>query len=259
MNDFLATAKAVAKEAGSIMLESFGLDTVHTLKEDHSPITEADRRINAMVIERLEAQFPEHSLLGEEGEKLHGNPLVWVFDPIDGTAPYLRGIPTNVFSLALVENGEPILGVVYDPYMKRLYHAIKGRGAYLNDVLMHTSARVDLARTYTVLATARGYTDLAYLEHMREQEIRFFKYGSAVYGHMLVASGQVEGTILSGGKPWDAAAAKIIIEEAGGITSDIHGNVQRYDGKIAGFVAAGTPEYHRQLLALIAPSLPQND
>src|SRR5581483_9309819 len=132
MQEYLETAKALAEEAGAIMLESFGFSIEHTLKADNSPLTTADTRIHKLVIDRLSTQYPEHSLYGEEGHITRdSSTYTWVFDPIDGTAAFLRGIPTNVFSIALVVDGVPELGVVLDPYLKRLFHAVRGEGAFL--------------------------------------------------------------------------------------------------------------------------------
>jgi myo-inositol-1(or 4)-monophosphatase len=255
MPDYLQLAQAVAREAGGIILDSFGIGTPHVLKGDHSPITETDKRVNDLVITRLAAVVPEHSFLGEEGKETNGGEYVWVFDPIDGTVPFLRGIPTNVFALALVKGGEPVLGVVYDPYTARLYHATKGGGAFLNGVRITTSPATDLQHTYIETDHHRGFKNLDFFQRLLEQDVRFLSYSSTVYSHMLVASGQIEGVVFPGTRPWDAAAAKVIIEEAGGITSDIHGNQQRYDGEMNGFVSACTRAYHAKLIEIIASSV----
>src|SRR6187402_3312603 len=105
MEEYLKIAKEIALEAGVTMTEYFTLGMVHTVKADNSPLTEADQRIQKLVVDRLTQAYPEHSLLGEEGEVQRDSKYVWVFDPIDGTAAFMRGIPTNVFSLALVEDG----------------------------------------------------------------------------------------------------------------------------------------------------------
>lgn len=255
MQPYLEVAKAVAHEAGGIMLESFDIGTPHTFKDDYTPLTEVDKQVNAHVLARLGAAFPEHSLLGEEGERATDSEYVWVFDPIDGTVPYLRGIPTNVFSLALVKDGEPILGVVYDPYLKRLYQAVKGEGAFLNGVRMATSDHIELSRTYIETDHHRGFKDLDLFQRLLEKDVRFLSYSSTVYSTMLVAAGQIEGVVYPGTKPWDAAAAKVIIEEAGGTTSDVRGNPQRYDAEINGFICSCTKEYHAKLLEVVEPSL----
>lgn len=256
MEEELSLAKSIALEAGAIMLSHFGQGTPHTLKPDHSPVTDADTEVHALVVKRISAAFPAHSLLGEEGVQPSASECVWVFDPVDGTVPFLRGVPTNVFALALVCGGVPVAGVVYDPYMKRLYHAVKGEGAFMNDEPIHTAATTELAHSYIETDGHRGFKDLLVLERARSAGVRFLSYSSTTYAHMLVASGQIEGVVFPPTNPWDAAAAKVIVEEAGGVTSDVRGKDQRYDGATGGFVSSCTPEYHAKLLALIAPSLP---
>lgn len=255
MEQYLTLAKELALEAGAIMTNYFGLGVVHTLKKDHSPLTEADNRIHQLVVDRVQAVFPEHNLYGEEGIVMKNSEFTWVFDPIDGTAPFLRGIPTNVFSLALVQNGTPIVGVVYDPYMKRLYEATRGGGAFLNDIPMKTSTHTALSRSYVETDGHKGFKNLLFLETARTEGVRLLSYSSTVYAHMLVASGQLDGVVFPLPNAWDCAAAKIIVEEAGGTVSDLEGHEQRYDQPTHGFVSAGTPEFHTQLLALIAPSI----
>lgn len=256
MQEYLDHAKAVALEAGGLILKSFGPGIPYSYKPDRTPVTETDIEVNQLVIDRLSAAFPDHSLMGEEGSVIKEGPFVWVFDPIDGTVPYVRGIPTNAFSLALVEDGEPIVGVIYDPYLNHLYYASKGGGCFIGDVRLHVSGATEVSGTYVVTDGRNYFRNLSFLERFRENNLRFLSYSSTVYGQMLVANGQVEGAVYSGSKPWDQAAAKILIEEAGGVTSSLRGQPQRYDGEIDGFVSAGTPDYHEKLLGLLAPSLP---
>lgn len=254
MTAYLDLAKAIALEAGAIMLENFGPSTEHTLKEDHSPISDADVRINAHVIERISAAFPEHSLLGEEGEVLSDSSHVWVFDPIDGTVPYVRGIPTNVFSLALVIDGVPALGVVYDPHLKRLYHAVRGEGAFLNDKRISTMKDAVLERGFIEISGKKRITKSTLYDELRNADVHLLSFYSTIYAQMLVACGQIEGAMYLSSKPWDCAAAKVIVEEAGGITSDLAGNDQRYDQSLTGFVTGANTAVHEGLLAVARTS-----
>jgi fructose-1,6-bisphosphatase/inositol monophosphatase family enzyme len=261
MREYMEIAKEIALEAGSVMTEHFGMGVQHTFKEDaHSvsnqyPVTEADQQIQQLVTSRLEAAYPAHSLYGEEGKKIKESEFVWVFDPIDGTAAFMRGIPTNVFSLALVHTGVPVLGVVYDPYLSRMYHAIRGEGAYLNDQPISTSSNTELAKSYIELDGHKGFKNMDLFERAREAGVRTLSYSSTVYANMLVATGQLEGVVFPLPNAWDCAAAKVIVEEAGGITSDVYGNEQRYDAETKGFVSAANPEFHQKLLGLIAASV----
>ncbi|KND49574.1 MAG: myo-inositol-1(or 4)-monophosphatase [Parcubacteria bacterium C7867-008] len=256
MDEQLKIAKEIALEAGVVMTQYFELGMRHTFKDDHSPLTKADELIQELVIKRLSEAYPEHSLLGEEGKQIQeGSTYTWVFDPIDGTAAFLRGVPTNVFSLGLTENGVPVLGVVYDPYTKRLYSAVRGQGACMNDVSINASSHADLARSYIATDGHSGFKDLTFFERARIERVRCLSYSSTVYASMMVASGQLQGVVLPLGNPWDSAAAKVIVEEAGGVTSDLYGNDQRYDTQTKGFVCAGNANFHSKLLELIAPSI----
>src|SRR3990167_5987378 len=130
---YLEFAKKLALQAGKIMLEHFQIGITTEMKGDNTPVTIADKAINSLVIKEISEAYPKHSVIGEEeSSKKKGAEYVWVCDPIDGTLPYSLGMPINVFSLALVHDGQPIVAVVHDPYMKRLYWAEKGEGAFLN-------------------------------------------------------------------------------------------------------------------------------
>jgi fructose-1,6-bisphosphatase/inositol monophosphatase family enzyme len=130
MNDYLDFAKKLALQAGDIMLQYFDTDIAVETKEDASPLTIADTTINKMVIAAIHEKYPDHGIIGEEeSDHTVGTKYVWVCDPIDGTIPFTMGVPTSQFSLALVKDGVSILGVLYDPYTKRMYEAVKGARA----------------------------------------------------------------------------------------------------------------------------------
>ena len=133
MEEYLEFAKHVAFYAGDLMKKNFNNDIKIEYKEDRTPVTEIDKNINHYLITQVKKHFPYHDVLGEEESYINGNDFKWVCDPIDGTSMFTRGIPVSVFSLALVYNGEPIVGVVYDPYQDKMYSAIKGSGAYCNN------------------------------------------------------------------------------------------------------------------------------
>lgn len=119
---YLGFAKNIAKEAGKIMLKYFNIDNGATYKGDKTIVTLADKEINTYLIKQVQETFPEHSVDGEE-ETFGKSNYVWVCDPVDGTAMYARHIPVAVFSIALVVDGNPIIGVVYDVFTDNLYTA----------------------------------------------------------------------------------------------------------------------------------------
>ena len=123
MIEQLDFAKSLANEAGEVMLQHFQVGVANETKalEGDTPVTVADKAINSMVIEAIKRQYPDHSVIGEEESNRRDNAeYTWVCDPIDGTIPYVMGVPTNVFSIAMVDkDGQPVVAVVFDPYMKR--------------------------------------------------------------------------------------------------------------------------------------------
>jgi fructose-1,6-bisphosphatase/inositol monophosphatase family enzyme len=259
MNDYLEFAKLLAHKAGDIMLKYFDQALQHHIKEDKQIVTIADEEINQMVIEQVEAVYPEHSILGEEASVNKKSDYVWVCDPIDGTVPYSRGIPVSVFSLALVENGNPIVGVVYDPYTKRLYSAAKSSGAFLNDNPIKVSTK-KLARHSII--NVEWWSDAEYEVEgplhkiSAETNTYVLKIGSIIQASCLVAAGKFEAAVFSGtvGKYMDIAAIKVIVEEAGGKVTDLFGDDQRYDKDIKGAVISNEL-VHSDILNYLKPAV----
>ncbi len=255
MEEKLAFAKKLAHEAGEIMQHYFTVGHEFDTKADESPVTIADEEINQLVIQRVADSFPGHAVLGEE-DSTHGDKTnVWVVDPIDGTNPFIMGIPTNVFSLAYVEDGDPLLGVIYDPYQGRLFWAVKGKGAFLNDEQIATSDALSLAGSLVTMEGSEQLKNHDYHQAFKQKNMRTLKLGSIAYELAMTGAGQFEATIFCATNPWDVAAAKVIIEEAGGVTSDLYGQDQRYDQPVKGFVGACTAQLHGELLDVLGNSL----
>lgn len=247
---------SVAKKAGEIMLKYFDSSSLSQHeKSDLSIVTIADEEINNMVITEVAKQYPTHSVYGEEASSEKHTDNVWVCDPIDGTINYSKGTPVCVFSLAFVKDGQPLTGVVYDPFTKRMYSAIKGAGAFLNDLPLQTSSK-DLSHKATL--DFHWWPEVTYdlLPIIRDlsMETRIFclSCGSAIAGACLVARGHYEAAIFPGtkGKNVDIAALKVIIEEAGGLVTDLFGNEQRYDQDINGALISNRL-VHPQLISYL--------
>lgn len=260
MEEYLSFAKGLALEAGEIMLEHFKVGVASHEKEDESIVTIADEKINRMVIEEVAKKYPGFSVFGEEESSNKNSEYVWVCDPIDGTVPYAKGMPVSAFSLALVKNGEPLIGVVYDPFTKRLYHAVKGQGAYLNDSKISVSS-LELTRQATVNVEwwpeADYDIDTPLHELSKKNRIYVLHLGCFVTGACMVATGQYEACVYAGtkGKNIDVAAVKVIVEEAGGKVTNLFGEGQKYDRDIkGGILSNGT--VHEDLVSLMKSSLP---
>ena len=239
----------LAKEAGEIIKANFVMGMKKEWKSNDTPLTETDITINQLIIDSVKKKFPAHGILAEEGKDLSGEEeYIWVGDPIDGTTPFSHGYPTFAFSLALTKNGESILGVIYDPVLDRLAVAEKGGGAFLNGKQITVSKANSFKNVLVNLDTDFELVSLR--EPLIKEGAFTTTLYSAVYASLLVAAGEFFAQIFEYKNPWDGAAVKIIVEEAGGKVTDIYGNEQRYDKEINGFVASNGI-LHDKIISLI--------
>lgn len=244
---------SLARQAGAIIRQNFMLGMKKEWKSDDSPVTQTDFVINQLVIDSVKKKFPDHSILAEERSDFsEQSEYVWVCDPVDGTIPFSHGIPTCVFSLALTRNGVPVLGVVYDPFMDRMFFAEKGGGAFVNGKKISVSSARVLEKSLFGLGSRKGSKiDLSGLkEAMEQKHARIIDICSITYMGALVACGEFVGTMFCGTKPHDTAALKVIVEEAGGRVTDLSGNEQRYDRDIRGHIISNGI-LHEELLTVI--------
>lgn len=254
-NEYLAFAKSVAYEAGEIMKKYFGSNPEIELKDDDTIVTIADKEINDHVIERVKAAYPTHSINGEEASHGESTEDVWVCDPIDGTNPFSFVIAVSVFSLAFVKNGEPQVGVIYDPFTDRIFSAQKGKGAYVNDERT-TVSEEGFGKSARLNFDWWSNAEFDILPPLRELSRRTGTYllspGSTTHMAALVAQGDFVASVFCGtkGKCVDIAAAKVIVEEAGGKVTDMFGNEQRYDGDLNGAIVTNGV-VHDELVKLL--------
>lgn len=258
---YLKFAKDISKKAGKIMLKNFNKENDYSYKEDKTIVTSIDKKINRLVITRVKKKFPTHAIDGEE-EKFGKSTYTWVVDPIDGTAMYQRKIPVSVFSIALVKDGKPIVGVVYDPFTKNLYSAAVNNGAYQNDKRIFVN-------NYTLenkesLVNIDMWPAAKYNLYPIEEEIGKKSYtitiGSIIRAGIGVAKGDFTLALFPGTKDknCDIAALKIIVEEAGGIVTDLYGNEQRYDQPIKGAIICNKNVYNKAL-TIVKERINEND
>ncbi|HSX34686.1 MAG TPA: inositol monophosphatase [Candidatus Saccharimonadales bacterium] len=253
----LAIAKRLAKEAGDIMLQYFNsAASSPTMKSDRTIVTKADTEINDLVIERLKIETPGYSVWGEEQSSIiEGAPYTWVCDPVDGTMPFSKGIPVSSFSLALVnENGESVVGVIYDPFQGRLFEAVKGGGAFLNGTAISVSQKSDLDGAYIDeelwINNEEGVTFDTPKNKLNKAGAKVTTQCSAVLMGAFVAKGAYEAMVFGQGKPEDIAALAVIVAEAGGKVTDLFGDSQRYDTNIKGAIVSNGA-IHPALLEVI--------
>ena len=251
--EYLEFAKEIAYEAGLIMKTYFQEDNGASYKKDETIVTKADTKINQLLIEKVKSKYPTHSVDGEE-EQFGKSKYVWVCDPVDGTAMYARHIPVAVFSLALVVDGVPIVGVVYDPFTDNLYSAAKGKGAYRNDkkISVNKIKLGDKKSTSNMDMWKKSEYNIWDIIKELGEETYFVEIGSVIRACMCVANGDFNLSIFPGTKHknCDIAAAKVIVEEAGGKVTDLFGEEQRYDENINGALISNSI-VHEDVLTII--------
>lgn len=256
-NEYLDFAKQIAYKAKEIMLKYFNEDNKSSYKSDSTIVTKADTEINQYLIDKVKEIYPNHSVDGEE-EQFGDSKYVWVCDPVDGTAMYARHIPVAVFSLALVVDGVPEVGVIYDVFTDNLYSAIKGEGAFRNDIKINVNsykledvqsvAHYDMVKnfTYNIYDCIKELSKKTYIVSL----------GSIIRACVCVANGDFTLAIFPGTKHknCDIAAAKVIVEEAGGRVTNLLGEEQRYDRDIKGAIISNGL-VHDEVLEVIRDNL----
>lgn len=232
---FKKTAIAAAKTTGLLLKKN--IDKAHRIefKGAIDIVTEMDTKAENLIIKTLKDTFPEHGILTEESrEQKTNSEYRWIIDPLDGTTNYSHGFPVFCVSIALERNNAIILGVVYNPMLNELFTAEKGKGAYLNNKKIKVSDIKELAKS--LLATGFPY-DIRTSEQnnianfarfsVKAQAIR--RAGSAALDMCYVACGRFDGFWELKLKPWDTAAAMLIVNEAGGMVADFKGNPFSFD------------------------------
>jgi myo-inositol-1(or 4)-monophosphatase len=220
----------IAREAGCLLMGYFAKRVKVEYKGEADLVTEADRAAEKLVLDRLRARGPGHTVLAEEGgasEGESGSDFRWYVDPLDGTTNFAHGYPVFCVSLGLEHNGERIAGVVYDPTRNELFSAEKGSGAFLNGSAIHVSKVENLAES--LVATGfpshkRHKNPNIHFYHqitLRTHGVR--RAGSAALDLCYVACGRFDGFWEFNLNPWDTAAGVLIAEEAGCKVSDFRG------------------------------------
>ena len=221
------TVLSLVKDAGALTLQYFGKDVTVETKADNSPVTEADRGAEALIREGLRAVFPDDGILGEEhGEQQGSSGRRWIIDPIDGTQSFIRGVPFYGTLVAL-EVGEDVpLGIMGFPALSMNIWAVHGQGAWCDEERIRVS-EIDRLADATILTTdaSPGHfgPEAEAFRRILEGCGRQRGWGDC-YGYALVAMGKAEAMFDPILASWDCAPMLPILEEAGGIFVDWHGN-----------------------------------
>lgn len=256
----LQFAQKLAKEAGKIMNRYFRAEDIGTTwKKDKTPVTVADTAINRLVIEEVKKHFPTHGVLGEEESYEAERDFIWVVDPIDGTVPFSLGMPVSMFLMALVDrsDGQPVVGLAYDPFLDHMYTAVKGQGSHLNGRPISASKASDISDSYFNVAytpaKVKGvdYQPLEIVRKLREINSKSLNFVCGSYLSCKIATGEFKGFVSGICFAWDCAATALIVQEAGGAVSDIAGGKRRFDETGSGLILAANPTVLKELLEIV--------
>ena len=217
-------------------------------------VTQADKEAEDVIIQTIRQSFPDHFILSEEVGALEGSSNTkWIIDPIDGTVNFAHGIPICCVSIGVEQDGEMIMGAVYNPIMHEFFFAEKGWGASLNDKKMKVSAKDDLGTSCLVTGFPYSYLDmpngpLQVFEKLIRQGIPVRRLGSAALDLCWVAAGRFDGFYEHNLKAWDSSAGFLIVQEAGGKVTDFKG--EKYSPYQPSIIATNG-KIHEELLQAV--------
>ena len=259
LSDAFEFAQVTAREAGALLREYYQRGVTAEYKGEIDLVTEADRASETLILDRIRAAYPDHAILSEEsGANQQASRYQWIADPLDGTTNFAHGFPAFSVTLALLVDDTLELGVTYDPLRDELFAARRGQGARLNDRVIHVSKTSVLDRALLCtgfpydrrtnpLNNTRQFTDFL----LQSQAV--LRVGSAALDLAYVACGQLDGFWEFRLSAWDMAAGVLLVNEAGGHTSEPDGApVRQWSGRIV----ASNGVFHKEMIDALARSQP---
>ncbi len=248
---------AAVRDAGSIALAYFRTDlAIENKLADlaYDPVTEADTRVEAHVRDAINARFPDHQVIGEEGGTTGTGPISWIIDPIDGTRAFISGMPTWGTLLGLVVDGQPVAGVMHQPFTDETFTADPLRGSRL----LHTgtqrplgtraTATLDDAIMYSTHPSMLEWAGVLDRYQALSSQVRLQRWGGDCYAFALVAMGTIDLVVDGCLMPYDIVPLIPIIELAGGVVTDLDGQVPMGGGTV---IAAANADLHAHALATL--------
>jgi len=226
-DELLKIAKQVAIKAGKIVKKYYLSElTIHSKGHYANFVTQADLESEQKIIQILTQNFPNHNIIAEEsGKQDKGSQYSWAIDPIDGTIPFVDGIPVFGVSIGILKDNKPFIGVIYMVATEELYWAQKGKGTYLNGKKIKVRKEGNLSSC--TIGMDWGHTDrIMKLEKFFRpivEKVRYvYMFGSAVATLCYIARGMIDAYIIRA-NVWDLAAGVVLIREAGGKVTDMAG------------------------------------
>ena len=251
LSEDLNIAIEAAQHAGYVVINALQTDIIAETKGNKGLVTEFDQRAEQAIIETLQAKST-YSILGEEtGRTDTASHKFWVVDPIDGTTNFSRMLPLFAISIALMQDSDILLGVIFNPYTKEYFYAEKGHGAFLNGSPIQVSTNRLPAKSIVLLDHGYAEADLERITTVYRQlgpKYSLRLLGTTALALTLVANGKADAFISVGDELWDFAAGVLLVQEAGGSFTDWRG--RPWDGQTP-FIFASNSRLHESLLPYI--------
>jgi myo-inositol-1(or 4)-monophosphatase len=253
--DLRLAAETAARRGGEVLRKRFREARTVSFKGQIDLVTDADHASEEAILSYVRGEFPEDDVVAEESaSKERRGGRIWFVDPLDGTTNYAHGVPHFCVSVGIVDEAGALAGAVYHPLLDDMYAAARGQGATLNGEKIEVSQRAPLSQS--LLATGFPYDVWTH----PEPPLRLFslalkksrgmrRFGAAALDLAYVASGKFDGYFELGLHPWDVVAGSLLVQEAGGAVSDLHGKPFDFAGRE---ILSSNGLLHPELVALFA-------
>jgi len=254
--NYLQVAVEIAHEAGKILIEELSRPLDIAYKGDEVDlVTQADKRSERFIVERLTKYFPDHAIAAEEGtghESASASEFRWHVDPLDGTTNFAHRYPCFCVSIALAQRDTLLAAVVFNPFYNELFTAARGEGATFNGKKIHVSKVATLSTSLLCtgfpVRNRKASPNLQYYGDFTQHSHGVRRDGSAALDLASVAAGRFDGFWEFNLQKWDTAAGVLLVEEAGGKVSDFAGNPYQLGGPV---ILATNGLIHDEMLAVL--------
>jgi myo-inositol-1(or 4)-monophosphatase len=242
-----------AKDAGALLMDNLTKVKQKSFKAKHDIVTEVDIAAEKIIVEKIKSAFPGHNILSEEsGATKNNSEFSWLIDPTDGTMNYYHASPPFRVALCLMKNNQPLLSTIYNPAKDELYYAEKGQGATMNGKSIGVNENFDIKNSVVMThisskKDARARTILA-LDNIFKKTLHMRIFGSGIAAMTYVASGKFDVFFNVKTYPWDILPGALLVQEAGGIVTDIEGKNITTESTS---VLATNGKVHKQMLELL--------
>lgn len=250
--DFLAFAEALADQSRAMLLKASATDPDIEIKPDASYVTSTDKAVETALRAMIEAEYPDHGILGEEFENKNTDAeFVWVLDPIDGTAAFVAGIPVFGSLIGLAWNGAPYVGVIEQPMTQDRWVGVAETMALFNGTPIQTRACASIETALTTCSNAdfMNDTDRAKFDLVRRRA-QYVQYGGSCYAYGVLASGRTDLALDGGLDAFDIYAPAAVITGAGGYVTDWNGDPLSFDMR-GNVLAAGDKSRLDEVLSIL--------